>query len=148
MTFTYTGDPSVSTRDQIRFLIGDTIATDPHFTDEEIAWTHTQWSDIYDTSASLADILAGRYSHKADETKTVGDLTLSVQYSRASDGFRAMADHLRQMRNRQYTPVPRFNSQALVSTQDRNVETYNTDFYLGQHDYVSPPGSTTTGSNS
>jgi hypothetical protein len=148
MTFTYTGDPSVSTRDQIRFLIGDTIATDPHFTDEEIAWTHTQWNDIYDTSASLADILAGRYSHRADETKTVGDLTLSIQYSRAAEGFREMAHHLRQMRNRQYTPVPRFNSQALVATENRNVETYNTDFRLGQDDFVAPPGSTSTGANS
>ena len=147
MTFTYTGDPSVSTRDQIRFLIGDTDSTNPHFSDEELVWQFTEWGNIYDASASCAQILAGRFAHLANSTKKVGDLTLTLTYEKNAEYFLHLSDHLRAMKARLYAPIPVVNAQALVSTVNRNVETYNTDFYLGIDDFTAPPGSSTTGSN-
>ena len=38
MTWNYSGDPSLSSRDAVRFLIGDTDPNDPLVTDEEIAY--------------------------------------------------------------------------------------------------------------
>lgn len=147
MTFTYTGDPSVSTRDQIRFLLTDTDSTDPHFTDEEIAWQLTTWGNIWEAAASCAEILSGRFARKADTTKKVGDLSLSQTYARAAENYMHLSDHLRAQRSRLFAPSPVVNAQALKSTENRNVETYNTDFYLGMDDFTAPPGSTSTGSN-
>lgn len=141
MTFTYTGDPSVSDRDKVRFLIGDTDSTDPHFQDEEIMWLVNTWNDVYEAAAVCADILGGRFAHKADVSKTVGDLSLSTTYSRAAEGFKVMAHQMRDMRARQFVPMPVVNAQALVSTENRRVETYNTDFFLGMDDYKGPYGS-------
>ena len=36
MTFTYSGDPSTSTRNYVRFLLNDTDSTDVLFSDEEL----------------------------------------------------------------------------------------------------------------
>jgi hypothetical protein len=147
MTFTYTGDPTVSTRDQIRFLISDTDSADPHFTDEEIAWQLSTWGNIWEAAASCAEILSGRFAKIADSTKSVGDLTLSLNYSRAAESYLHLSDHLRSQRTRLFAPIPVVNAQALKSTNDRNVETYNTDFYLGMDDYEGTSFPDVSGSN-
>jgi hypothetical protein len=38
MAWTYSGDPNSSDKDKYRFLIGDTISTDPILADEEITF--------------------------------------------------------------------------------------------------------------
>ena len=44
MAFTYETNLSLSTRDQVRFLVGDTDSTEFFLHDEEIAWLISQWS--------------------------------------------------------------------------------------------------------
>ena len=44
MAWTYSGDPSSSARDAIRFLVGDTDTNDQLVTNEEIAWVNNQVS--------------------------------------------------------------------------------------------------------
>lgn len=139
MSFTYTGDPSVSARDKVRFLLSDTIQTEVHFQDEEIAWLLNEWADVYDAAAVGADILAGRYAHQSDYSKSVGDLSLSESFGNQADKFRALASQIRLMRFRKYHPTWVANSDALKSTADRDVITYTTDTYLGQFD--NPRGS-------
>lgn len=133
MTFTYVG-PSTSDRDKVRFLIQDTDSNSPHLTDEEIAWLLSEWADPYDAAANAADVIAGSYAHKADYSKSVGDLSLSETFSQQSTRFSALATSLRLNRMRRYTPAWIANSEALKSTGDRNVATYNTDAHLGQMD--------------
>lgn len=133
MTFTYI-DPTNSNRDKVRFLIQDTDSTAPHMTDEEIAWLITEWADVYDAAANAADILAGQYAHKADYSKSVGDLSLNETFSTQSERFQALATSLRLNRMRRYAPSWIANADALKSTADRNVTTYNTDAHLGQMD--------------
>ena len=133
MTFTYVG-PATADRDKVRFLIQDTDSTAPHMTDEEIAWLLTEWADVYDAAANAADILAGQYAHKADYSKSVGDLSLNETFSTQSQRFSALATSLRLNRMRRYAPSWIANADALKSTADRNVTTYNTDAHLGQMD--------------
>lgn len=138
MTFTYI-DPTNSNRDKVRFLIQDTDSTNPHMTDEEVNWLISEWADVYDAASAAADILAGSYAHKANYSKSVGDLTLSETFSTQSERFQALATTLRLSRMRRYVPSWVANSKALQSTADRVVDTYNTDSHLGQFD--NPRGS-------
>jgi len=133
MTFTYVG-PATADRDKVRFLIQDTDSTAPHMTDEEIAWLLTEWADVYDAAANAADVLAGQYAHKADYSKSVGDLSLNETFSTQSLRFSTLASSLRVTRMRRYAPSWVANAEALKSTADRNVTTYNTDAHLGQMD--------------
>jgi hypothetical protein len=76
MTWSYSGDPSDSDKDSVRFIVGDTDTTDQLVTDEEIAWALTQNSNIYGASAIIAGTIAAKFSRKVD--KSVGDLKLSL----------------------------------------------------------------------
>ena len=138
MAFTYI-DPTNSNRDKVRFLIQDTDSTNPHMTDEEVNWLISEWADVYDAASAAADILAGSYAHKANYSKSVGDLTLSETFSTQSERFQALASTLRLSRMRRYVPRWVASADALQSTADRVVDTYNTDSHLGQFD--NPRGS-------
>lgn len=133
MTFTYVG-PATSDRDKVRFLIQDTDSTNAHITDEEIAWLLTEWADPYDAAANAADVLAGRFAHKSNYSKSVGDLNLSENFADQCAHFQELAKNLRLNRMRRYTPQWIANSEALKSTAARDVTTHNTDAFMGQFD--------------
>ncbi|NDC49455.1 MAG: hypothetical protein EBZ61_10335 [Micrococcales bacterium] len=58
MTFTYSGDPSTSTRNYVRFLIHDTDSTDALFSDEELNYVISEWGgDAYKAARECAEIL-------------------------------------------------------------------------------------------
>jgi len=138
MAFTYV-DPSSGNRDKVRFLIQDTVNTGHLLTDEEITFLLSEWADVYDAAASAADILAAKFAGQADYSKSVGDLSLSETHSAQVERYHQIGTSLRLMRQRRYTPTWVANSDALKSTADRDVDTYNTDAYLGQFD--NPRGS-------
>lgn len=52
MTWTYSGDPSQSPKDEIRYLVGDTKEDDPLLSDEEIVYTLRKYND----SVALASV--------------------------------------------------------------------------------------------
>lgn len=90
MTWSYSGDPSESDLNEVRFLVGDTDSTDQLLTDEEIEWALTEESNTILVAAKLARALAAKYSRKVD--KSVGDLKIS--YSQLSKQFSSLADDL------------------------------------------------------
>lgn len=57
MTWTYAGNFSL-TRDQIRWLVGDTDTNDQLATDEEMAFAVAQDSNVYRAAASVARAIA------------------------------------------------------------------------------------------
>lgn len=137
MTFTYTGDPSVSTRDKVRFLIGDTISAEKHFEDEEIQYLVTEWGEVYSAARAAAEILAGRYAHKAQSSKSVGDLSISESYSSASAEFRLLAVSIEAQRTRKggaQNPRARINLNSIKSTGNRTALNPTTDFIVGGMD--------------
>jgi hypothetical protein len=136
MTFTYSGDPSTSTRNYVRFLISDTTSTDALFSDEELNYVITEWGgDAYSASRELAEILIARFSRLADSSsKSVGDISVSESYSSKVTHYKELAQSLLHRQMRKSPPRPFANAQALKSTNDRIVDDYNTDAYTGIHD--------------
>lgn len=77
MTWTYAGDPSVSTLAALRFLIGDTITGDQQLSDEEINFISTSFTDNNLAAAELCEAIAAKYARQVDTTN--GDLRLGAQ---------------------------------------------------------------------
>lgn len=97
--WTYSGDPTASPKDEVRFLIGDTNSKDQELQDAEINYCITTvYGSLenappqgnYLPAAYAADNLAAQYSRLAD--KTVGDL--SITYSGRFTQFQAIAARL------------------------------------------------------
>jgi hypothetical protein len=134
MAFTYVAP--TSDRDKVRFLIGDTVSAEAHFQDEEITYLVTTWGNVYDAAITAAEILAGRYAHRSNYSRSVGDLSISEQYGSSAAEFRSLAASLRTQRDRLAPPTPVINPQSIKNTGDKLVSTYNSDFYTGLHDNV------------
>lgn len=76
MTWTYSGDPSVSNKDAVRFSIGDTNSSAQQLQDEEINWLLTVHGSVRAATIAAARTLATKYAGLVD--KAVGDLRLSL----------------------------------------------------------------------
>jgi hypothetical protein len=136
MTFTYSGDPSTSIRNYVRFLIHDTDSTDALFSDEELNYVISEWgNDPYKSARECAEILIARFSRLADSSsKSVGDISVSESYSSKIAHYKELANSLLSREMRKAPPRPFANAQSLKSTNDRIVDDYNTDAYTGIHD--------------
>jgi hypothetical protein len=90
VTFEYSNDPAISTKDEVRFLIGDTVEDDAQFQDEEIEFLITSEGTAIAAALRGARVLALRYAGLVD--KSVGDLKLS--YSQRAKGYADTADRI------------------------------------------------------
>lgn len=141
MTFSYSGDPSSSDKDAVRFLLNDTLSSDALLQDEEIFYLINQWGDIYEAARAGAESLASKFTREADSiSKTVGDLSISKSFNAKASQYRELAKSFQQQKLRQKPPIPTINRQSIESTANRDPFTPTTDFYLGQFDN---PGSNT-----
>jgi hypothetical protein len=135
MAFTYSTDPSTSTRNEVRFLINDVDSTDVLFSDAELDYLIAEWVDVYETCRAACETLASRFNRLADSTsKSVGDISVSESYSAKSQQYQDLADNFLKRRMRKTPPRPFANAESLKSTNDRIVDDYNTDAYTGIHD--------------
>jgi len=134
MAFTYV-DPTSGTRDQIRFLIQDTDTTDQHLQDAEINYLYTTWGNVYAAAAYAAEIIAAKYSHKTNYSRSIGDLSISESYSESATQFRELAKSLRTQELDLFPPTPKINAASIISTAERTQTVFNTDFRTGIHDY-------------
>lgn len=134
MAWTYSGDPGSSTRDEVRFLIQDTDTAEQLLTDEELDYLISVWTDAYAAAVAAVSALIAQASRQVEESKRVGDLSLSLKTGARVQQWTALLDRLQKERQRVQGGSPRVNANALVSTEDRSVEEETTDFYLGQFD--------------
>ena len=132
MAFTYV-EPTTD-RDKVRFLIQDTDSTDAHLQDAEITYLLTTWGNVYDAAIAAAEIISGQYAHKTNYSRSIGDLSISESYAASSTEFRALADRIREQKNRLYPPSPKINASSIISTAERTQTVFNTDFRTGLHD--------------
>jgi len=73
LTWTYTNNPSGSSRDALRLAVGDTTENDPRLSDEEVEHFLGLYPDSLDLAAAkAAEAIAARYSSMA--VSYVGDL--------------------------------------------------------------------------
>ncbi len=92
MTWTYTGDPTDSPRDEIRFLLGDTDPNDQQLSDEEIAYLVATYPDTYSAAAAGAEQRAAYYSRKAED-ETLG--RRRETYGDRAEKYQDLAERLR-----------------------------------------------------
>lgn len=121
--WSYSGDPTVSTRDQVRFLIGDTDSTDQQLLDKEIDWLLIETGtapNAYEAAIAACTTLAARYSRKAN--KTTGDLSISS--GDIAKHYRDLKADLRQNAMRHSVPVP---YSAGMRDSDRDIDSEDDD---------------------
>lgn len=117
MTWTYSGNPASSTRDAVRFEIGDTITGDQELSDEEIAYVLTQETNVKYASAACCDRIAAKYARKVE--KSVGDLKLSMQQK--FDQYMKLAERIRSRAGS--APIPFAGGISLADKQNRELDT-------------------------
>lgn len=94
MAWTYTPDFTTS-RDKVRFLIGDTVSQSPQMTNEEIAHAVTVEGNIRGAAALCCEHLVARYAAEVDTVTDYGgqlrkDLSQRVKaYTLLARRFRA-----------------------------------------------------------
>jgi hypothetical protein len=130
MAWTYSGDPSSSTRDAVRFLIGDTDTTDQLLQDEEIDYILSLRTNVHLAAAECAGAISAKFSRYA--SKSVGDLRISY-----GDRKRQYDELVRQLRRRANLAVAPVCTSISVSDKEGNEE--DTDLVkpaikIGMHD--------------
>ncbi len=135
MTWSYSGDPSSSTLDEIRFLIQDTDTTDQLLSNEEITYLSTAYAgDAYSAAVACVVALIGQAARSEEESKKVGDLSLTRKAGARLAQWEALRKHLEAERFRRYPAAPAVNANALLPTRERDPEDEGTDFVVGQMD--------------
>ena len=146
MTWSYTGNPSDSAKDAIRFLIGDTDTTDQLLSNEEIAWTNLEASGtttgtnaLYEAAYRACIIIASSFTRFAD--KSLGDL--SVSYSQRAGAYREQALRMKALASRSNSvPIP-YAGGILISDKEidqENSDIFSTWFASGQFEDVRDGG--------
>lgn len=136
MVFTYSGDPSDSDRDAVRFLSGDDVATDFVLEDAEINWLLTQEANVYYAAAAAAERIATKWAGLAD--KQVGDLKIS--YRDQAKQFRTRAADLRRRALMGGAKIHAPNqSQDEIDTREDNSDRVRPAFSRGMHDNPGAP---------
>lgn len=87
MSFTYGGDPTASTTDAVRFLVGDTSPDEPLLSDEEIAFLALTWDDknsVYYIASMAAEAIAARFAREVtvnSDSQSVSTSELQQKYT-------------------------------------------------------------------
>ena len=131
MSFTYSGNPSATQLDLVRFLLNDTEATDYVIEDAEITYLVSTWNNAYLAASHGAKMISANFAKQAT-SKSVGDL--SISYSSKSSDYSLLAQRLYEMFQSLYPPTPRVSANAVSATVDKDTSDPNTDFYTGQTD--------------
>jgi len=132
MTWTYSGNPSLTTRDAVRFLVGDTDNVNQLVTDEEIAYALAQEGSAYIAAALIARGLAGKFSKYVDQS--VGDL--SISYSQRVTQYNDLAKRLEAQGSSSLgIPFAGGISQADKTTREEDTDRVPTAAKVGVHDH-------------
>jgi hypothetical protein len=93
VTWSYSGDPSSSSLDTVRFLLGDTDHTDElTLSNEEIAFLISEWDNLYFAAAAGAEQLAGQFAREvtySSDGVTYTGTELQDKYNELAQTLRA-----------------------------------------------------------
>ncbi len=132
MTATYSpSDLATSTKDQVRFLLGDTDTADFQMQDEEIAWAYSTAGSTRGGAALCAEALAAKYSRLT----SISADGVSQGLNQKAAQFRALAVALRKQ-EAIFRAMPTLGG---VSISDMDSVLSNRDrvpdiFRIGLHD--------------
>jgi hypothetical protein len=140
MTWSYSGDPASSQKDEVRFLMGDTDSTDQLILDAEINYALGAQPDPTLAAALVLRSLAAKYARFANEK--IGDV--SENASDLSKAFAARAKELDpagQTLGSSLLVLPSFGGQYISEKQtlEEDTDAVQPSFSRGQHDYPGGP---------
>ena len=90
MAWTWSGDPSLSDQDMVRWLVGDTDETDQLAEDEVIAAALARYGSVDRAAAKVAYGISALFARLFD--KAAGDVRKSM--SQKSENYRKLGDEL------------------------------------------------------
>jgi uncharacterized SAM-binding protein YcdF (DUF218 family) len=132
MTWTYSGNPGASPLDEVRFLIQDTDTNDQLLSNEEINYLIGVYEDPYSAAVAAIVSLIGQAARSEEESKKVGDLSLTRKAGARLAQWEALKRHLEQERFRRTPAAPIVNPNAILPTDIGIVEGEGTDYVVGQ----------------
>lgn len=105
MGWTYSGNPNSSLKDQVRFMIGDTVEANPLIQDEEIYFCLAEVNqNLYRAASNVCYNLAAQFTGLAQsESKSVGGLDISKSYGDRAQRYERLAKDLL-LRGRRVNP--------------------------------------------
>lgn len=138
MSWSYSGDPSDSPKDYVRFLIGDTDRDEPLLDNEEIA----VFLKLYNNAPMNAAIrcceqIAAKFSRRVNEA--VGQVRMD--FSQAAKAYRDMAmDLRRRLAIEDMTPFAGGISKTQKQAEEQNADRVQPDFtrHMMENHQVSP----------
>lgn len=134
MTATYSGDPSTSNTDAVRFLVGDTGPVNFEMQDEELAYLLTINSSPLSAAAAAADALCARFASQVDEL--TGDIQRKC--SQRAEAYGKLAEKLRTQSQSPLTtnPIPFAGGTSLddLENSKRDRDRYPDIFGIGISD--------------
>lgn len=95
MTFSYSGDPSESMLDAVRFYAQDTNEADPLITDEEISFIIDHWSVVNDNPIYIAAVVCDTIAAKFAREIAFSADGVSLGLSELQNKYTELADSLR-----------------------------------------------------
>lgn len=136
MAWSYSGNPGASNLDEVRFLIADTDSTSQLLSNEEINYLLTAYGDAYAAAVASVVALIAKASRTVEESKKVGDLSLSLKTGARLQQWLTLKKTLEYERFRRYPAAPAVNPNAILPTHIGIVEGEGTDYVVGQMDNV------------
>ena len=100
MSWSYSGDPTTSRKDQVRFYIGDTDENNQLLSDEEIASITATYTNPFWAAGVAANTLAARFAPSTEEK--VG--SWGGAYQQRYDHFLQLSKDMKEMAIRQAVP--------------------------------------------
>lgn len=136
MTWTYTG-PANSDSDAVRFLIGDTLSTDPLLSNEEVAWLLSERGGVYPAAIQACETLAAKFARMTD---TVVD-DVEVKASQRAKQFRELRADLQRRAALSGGALPYLGGQSISDKQAREDDTDRVPPIFGRDMHVVSPSS-------
>lgn len=135
MTFTYSGNPGASALDEVRFLIQDTDTNEQLLSNEEITYLLSAYdNDAFGAAIAAITSLIAQAARVQEESKSVGDLSLSIRSGARLEQWEMLLNRLQAERFRRFPAAPVVNANSLLPTDEREVEDKGSDFVVGQMD--------------
>jgi hypothetical protein len=131
LTWSYSGNPSASAKDEVRFLVGDATVGDQLLQDEEIAYCISAGGTARLGAALAAEAIAAKFSRLAD--RSVGQV--SVSCSQKSAQYRKLALELRAS-DAASSVLPRFGEVERSKSDELDIDTgvIQPSFRVGMND--------------
>jgi len=139
--WSYSGDPAASTKDAVRFLVGDTDDRERLCADEEIAYALSAGGSTQAAAAIVCQSIASRFAREPDTTiNAPGGVSHTIGYSQRARTYQALADRYQSSTAESAAPycggISRSDKELRIDDDDRVAPGFVTGMF--QHTGSAP----------